>query len=269
MRTRHNSTRCACLWATALLLQISSSSAHEFWIDPVQFTPKPGASVPIVFRIGINFQGDTYPFVRSLSRRFSVIDRQGERAIKTLDGDDPAAELKFASAGLSIVVHERAPEQVIFATFEKFQENLVIEGLEPIIEKHRSTGRPMANIRELYSRCAKSLINVGKGAGEDKLVGMPLELVAEKNPYLLGGVAQLPVRLFAQGKPIAGVLVKSFNRGDPLSPRLARTDGDGRVIVDVSVKGEYLISAVQMLEPKAGDDADWVSLWASLTFSKP
>ena len=252
----------------AIVLPCWPSAAHEFWIDPVQYTPKVGASVPIVFRIGINFQGDTYPFVRSLSRRFTLTDRLGERAVKTLDGDDPAAEIKFASAGLAVLVHERAPEQVIFATFEKFQENLNIEGLEPFIDKHRSTGRPMVNIRELYARCAKSLISVGNGVGADKLVGMPLELVSEKNPYQLAGATELPVRLYAEGKPISGVLVKSFNRDDPMSPRLMRTDAEGRVIVDVSLPGEYLVSAVQMLEPKAGDDADWVSYWASLTFAK-
>jgi hypothetical protein len=237
-------------------------------IDPVQFTPKAGASVPIVFRIGMNFQGDTYPFVRSLSSRFTLADRLGERAIKTLDGDDPAAEIKFASSGLAVIVHERAPEQVVFANFEKFQESLTFEGLEPMIEIHRSAGKPLAQIRELYSRCAKSLISVGNGAGADKLIGMPLELVAEKNPYLLAGATDLPVRLYAQGKPISSVLVKSFNRDDPKSPRLMRTDAEGRAIIDVTLPGEYLISAVQMLEPKPGDDADWVSYWASLTFAK-
>ena len=268
MRTRQDWTKRGCFALAALALQCWSSSAHEFWIDPVQYTPKVGASVPIVFRIGIDFQGDTYPFVRSLGRRFTLTDRLGERAIKTLDGDDPAAEIKFSSPGLAVVAHERVPEEVIFATFEKFQENLMIEGLEPIIDKHRSTGRPMSNIRELYSRCAKSLISVGNGAGADKLVGMPLELVSEKNPYLLGGATELPIRLYAQGKPISGVLVKSFNRNDPKSPRLMRTDAEGRVIVDVSLAGEYLVSAVQMVEPKPGDDADWVSYWASLTFAK-
>lgn len=269
MRTRQHSTRRVYFLAAALLLPCWQSSAHEFWLDPVQYMPKAGASVPIVFRIGLNFQGDTYPFVRSLSRRFTVTDRQGERAIKTLDGDDPAAELKFASSGLSVLVHERVQEQVVFPTFAEFQESLTIEGLEPIIEKHQSAGKPMANIRELYSRCAKSLVNVGKGGGDDKLVGMPLELVSEKNPYQLAGATELPVRLYAQGKPISGVLVKSFNRDDPMSPLLARTDREGRVMVDVSRAGEYLVSAVQMLEPKSGDDADWVSFWASLTFAKP
>ena len=234
----------------------------------MQFTPKPGASVPIVFRIGSNFQGDTYPFVRSLGRRFTVTDGKGEHAIKTLDGDDPAAEIEFAVPGLSIVAHERVPEQIIFPTFDKFQESLIYEGLEPFVEKHKLTGKPMAEIRELYSRCAKTLISVGQGGGDDKRVGMPLELVSEKNPYQLAGATALPVQLYAQGKPISGVLVKSFNRDDPQSPRLARTDAEGRVTVDVSLPGEYLISAVQMAEPKAGDDADWVSFWASLTFEK-
>ena len=269
MQTRRQLMRRVCLAWIMLLLPCRPSLAHEFWIDPVQFTPKTGAIVPIVFRIGLNYQGDTYPFVRSLSRRFTVTDRQGEHTIKTLDGDDPAAELKFPLSGLSILVHERVAEEVVFATFDKFKENLTIEGLEPIIAQHQSTNRPLVDIRELYSRCAKSLVSVGKGGGDDKLVGMPLELVSEKNPYQLEGATELPVRLYALGKPISGVLVKSFNRDDPMSPRLARTDDEGRVMVDVSRSGEYLVSAVQMVEPTSRSEADWMSFWASLTFARP
>jgi hypothetical protein len=253
----------------AVLVGPHAAAAHEFWIDPVKFTPKPGATVPIVFRIGSDFKGDTYPYVRGLDRRFTVTDARGERTIKTLDGDDPAAEVKFTQAGLAIVAHQRAAEEVVFETFAKFEENLVYEGLEPIIEVHRKAGKPMTGIREAYARCAKALISVGAVAGNDRAIGMPLELIAEKNPYALAVGEALPVRLLRDGRAAAGILVKSFNRDDPASPRLARTDTDGRVVIDVTRRGEYLISAVHMTEPKSGDKVDWSSLWATLTFARP
>jgi hypothetical protein len=52
--------------------------AHEFWIDPVTFTPKLGATVPIVFRIGSDFLGGTYPFVRALNSRLALHDAGGK-----------------------------------------------------------------------------------------------------------------------------------------------------------------------------------------------
>ena len=186
--------------AIALTATPTKAVSHEFWIDPVRFAPKLGAIVPIVFRIGQDFKGNTYPFVRGLSDRFVVLDGRGERAVKTLDGDDPAADITFSTPGLAIIAHQRKPEEVIFDTFEKFQDNLIYEGLEPIVDMHRKLGMPMSGIRELYARCAKALVSVGsKVSGADRAVGMPLELVAEKNPYGLAATDVLPVRLLHNG----------------------------------------------------------------------
>jgi Domain of unknown function (DUF4198) len=261
----------AMMFASGLAVGVLAQplAAHEFWIDPVQFTPKVGANVPIVFRIGSDFQGDTYPYVRALDRRFTITDAKGERKIKTLDGDDPAAELRFAHAGLAILAHQRAPEIVVFEGFAKFEENLVYEGLEPLVGVHRAAGLPMAGIRDAYSRYAKALVSVGPVAGEDRALGLPLELVAEKNPYGLAASDQLPVRVLFEGKPLAGVLVKCFNRNNAASPELVRSDGEGRAQCGLSHGGHYLISAVHMTRAKPGDKADWVSLWATLTFVRP
>jgi uncharacterized GH25 family protein len=254
----------------ALLAGLPAARAHEFWIDPIQFMPKAGASVPVVFRIGSDFKGNTYPYVRALDRRFTVTDARGERTIKTLDGDDPAAEIKFTQPGLAIISHQRAAEEVIFDTFAKFEENLIYEGLETTIDAHKQAGKPMLRIRELFARCAKALVSVGgTTTGNDRAVGLPLELIAETNPYALAATEPLSVRLLYKGNPIAGVLVKSFHADDAASPKLMRTDAEGRVTLGVTRRGDYLISAVHMTAPAAKEKADWSSLWATLTFARP
>jgi uncharacterized GH25 family protein len=141
--------------------------------------------------------------------------------------------------------------------------------LEPIVEAHRKANKPMTAIRELYARCAKALVRVGGGDGLDRSVGLPLELVAEANPYTVPAAERLVVRVLHLGRPIAGVLVKTFNRDDPEAPRLLRSDAEGRVAIDVSRRGEYLVSAVYMTIPAATEKADWSSLWATLTFARP
>lgn len=255
--------------AFAALGLFHKAEAHEFWIDPVTFTPKVGASVPIVFRIGQDFAGDTYPFVRALSRRFTIVDGAGERALRALDGDDPATEIRFPRPGVAIVVHQRVAELITFDTFAAFEESAVYEGVERAVAEHRAANKPMTKIRELFTRCAKSLVNVGGGqAGGDRAIGLPLELVAEQNPYASTTAASLTVRLLHDGKPLAGALVKTWRQMEGAKPRLARSDAEGRVTVDVASKGEYLISAVHMIAPAAGEDADWSSLWATLTFKR-
>jgi hypothetical protein len=260
---------------TALTLSFTPADAHEFWIDPVSFTPAMAAIVPITFRIGSDFRGNTYPYVRSLDRGFQLVTSRGAAPLKTLDGDDPAAEITFRVPGLNILWHRRAREPVVFDTLAKFEETLLDEGLEAIGAEHRAANRPTVKIRELFARCAKALLQVGgaKGSGgddgADRAVGLPLELVAEANPYTQPREAPLPVRVLLNGKPLANALVKVFAAQDASFAQRLRTDADGRVSVKASVKGDYLISAVHMEKAQPVDKADYVSLWASLTFARP
>lgn len=244
-----------------------SVHAHEFWIDPVTFTPKLNATVPIVFRIGVDFKGDTYPFERTLDRGFGLVDGRGRRSLKSVDGDDPATKVKFTAPGLATVWHRRAAEIVTFETMAKFEASLIEEGYGALAAVHRAAGRPLTGIREAYTRHAKTLVRVGDGTGgQDRAIGMLIELVAEQNPYTHAADKPLTMQLLYAGKPLASTLVKVIHRDDPLSPRRLMTDQEGRVAIDVTRPGEYLVNAVHMLAGTPADKADWVSHWASLTF---
>jgi uncharacterized GH25 family protein len=249
-----------------------TATAHEFWIDPVSYTPEVGAVVPIVFRIGSDFHGDTFPYIRALDGHFSVTDSAGISKPDTLDGDDPAAEVKFAVKGLTIVAHQRGPEDVQFKTMAAFEDNLRYEGLEPIIEAHRKAGKPNSDIRELYTRYAKALVQVGGGTGSDKALGLPYELVAESDPYAHAAGQPFAVRFLHEGKPMAGSLVKCFQRDTPEAtappPQEIRTDANGRATCDISKSGEHMISTVHMVSGTPADKADWISHWATLSFAR-
>lgn len=247
----------------------SPSAAHEFWLDAVKYTPKAGDAVPIVHRTGQNFSGDSYPFIRALAKRYSVINSRGERAVKAVEGDDPASEITFRNAGLAIVVYQGAPDPLSFESIEKFDLYLDDEGLEWVKERHRAQKKPEAPIKELFARCAKALIQVGGGGGNDRAVGLPLELVAERNPYQMAPGELLPIRVLHDGKPLAGALIKVFHLKDPEQPRRYRTDVEGRAMLPLPLPGEYLLNAVHMLQASPKDQADWLSLWASMTFARP
>lgn len=247
---------------------LGSAVAHEFWLEPNDFTPAPDKSVSISIRIGQNFKGDSFPFVRDEFKRFVVIDRRGEWPVKGVDGDDPAVAMKFPQSGLAVMAHYSTPEPLVFETWEKFESYLELEGLQHIAPLHRQLGKPMSGIKETYSRCTKLLMSVGGGGGEDRPTGMPLELVAERNPYQLATGETLPVRLLFNGKPIAGVQITAFSKADPGQRQLVRTDAEGRARIALPVVGPWLLNAVHMLAPSPGDKAHWSSLWASMTFSR-
>lgn len=265
------------LASSLLMLTLASATgpvgAHEFWLDPVDFTPKIGARVPVVHRNGMNFLGDSYPYVRAWSKRFSVIDARGERPIKAIEGDDPAADVHLPNVGLAIVVFERAADVVAYKSVSHFLETLDDEGLDEIAAQYRAITAQPAEVRERYSRFAKTLINVGSGGGRDRAIGLAMEIVVEDNPYTLTTNMPVTARLLHEGKPVANAQVKAFNRTDPHSPRRVRTDVDGRVSIEGVPAGEVLLSAVVMLpgDPNAHDAklrAEWTSLWASVTFKK-
>lgn len=67
-------------------------------------------------------------------------------------------------------------------------------------------------------------------------------------------------------KPLAGALVKAFNKTDPSQPIEARTDGDGRAMFTLARPGAWLVSAVHMIPAPLLSGADRRSWWASVTF---
>src|SRR5258708_20622038 len=86
---------------------------------------------------------------------------------------------------------------------------------------------------ERYSRCAKSIVQVGPpGAGlqgqVNKPLGLPLEIVPEANPYGAKRLATLPVRVLYAGHALAVALVKLTNLPHDASPLVVRvTHRDG------------------------------------------
>ena len=79
----------------------------------------------------------------------------------------------------------------------------------------------------------------------------------------------MPVLLLHEGKPVAGATIKIFDTDHPKAHRRVVTDAEGRARVVLPNNDRFLLNAVVVREPRAGEDADLVSLWASLTFLWP
>jgi len=73
------------------------------------------------------------------------------------------------------------------------------------------------------------------------------------------------LRLLYEEAPLPGALVVAMNKTNPENRQLLRSDKLGRVAFPLSGTGLWLIKAVHMI-PSRSADADWESLWASLTF---
>jgi len=259
--------RLGVLVAAAVALSRAPVFAHEVWIEPTTFSPEPGQIVGVRLRVGQNLLGDPLPRDPALVNQFVVVDAAGRKPVLGRDGADPAGFLRVAMPGL-LVIGYRSNASAIELTAEKFNQYLKDEGLDAAAALRARRNETGAGARELFSRCAKSLMLSGSPsvAQGDRLLGFTLELVAERNPYAIRAGQDLPVRLTYQGRPLAGALVVAVNRLYPSEKLAARTDSDGRVRFRLRPGGMWLVKAVHMVQAPAGSNAEWVSLWASLTF---
>jgi uncharacterized GH25 family protein len=259
--------RCLIL-VSAIIATCCTVTAHDMWIEPTSFRPDAGKIIGLRLRVGQDLLGDPIAYDRALIEQFVGIDAAGARKpVVGRDGADPAGLLRVAAAGLHIIGYKSNPSPLVLSQ-AKFDQYLKEEGLERIAELRARQKHTTSEVREVYARCAKSLLFSGapQDAASDRAVGLTLELVALKNPYALRPGDDLPVSLTYEGRPLSGALVVAMNRTNPAAKIMARTDKNGRVNLKLTGTGMWMIKAVHMIPAPAGTNADWASFWASLTF---
>ena len=250
------------------------SFAHDMWIEPKTFQPSIDAVVGVGLRIG-DQPADAKPVIRDPDRiiRFVAVDAKGESAIIGRSGMDPAGLLRSQHAGLHVLGYH---SQASFIELEakEFESYLADEGLEHVSTLRAQRGQQDVSGKERYARCLKSLLAVGATTDDDhdRALGLPLEFVAEHNPYVQKANAPFSTRLLFEGQALAGALVEAKSLNSAQTVLSARTDAHGRVSFHLPTPGAWMLSAVHMIEAqKDGQhtEADWDSYWASLTFELP
>ena len=243
----------------AAFLVSSPVLAHDFWIEPSAFTPTGGELVSLKLWVGEHLGGETLARNEAKIASFSSRGSGLDAPVIGIDGSDPAGFLR-AKANGGVVVAYRSLRSSVDLDPSKFQAYLDLEGLPKV-----KAGR------EVFSRCAKSLIAVG-GRGDPtfmKPVGLTLELIPEADPYTLSPGDRLTVRLLYNDRPLAGALVMALDQADAKSPQQVRSNALGRATFVLPRAGAWLIKAVHMIPAPRDAAADWESFWASLTFSLP
>ena len=252
---------------------VGSARAHEFWIEPLDFTVPTGEAITAQNRIGQMLKGDVDPYIKSLFQTFTLTDEDGTRDVPGRLGDRPALNMKPRREGLHIAAFQSKPSILRYRKQEKFAKFARKEGFAWALEAHEKRGLPKDKFREAYTRFAKSLIAVGEGAGNDRALGLRIELVALTNPYLDPG--PMRVQVLFEKAPLADVQIAIFRRDaeNDVTRETLRTDDEGRAVIPEKGAATTLLSAVHLVEP----DEDlatkrkvvWHSLWASLTYGAP
>lgn len=265
----HRAARFAAL-TLSLSLAAPAALAHEFWIEPSAYRPAVGSTVDLTLFIGHHFDSERFPRTSARIERFVAVGPEGEGDVGGVEGKSPAGHLHIADPGAYVVAYRGTPKLTELEA-QKFEGYLREKGLVEAIAARAAAGTSSAPGRELFSRCAKTLLVTPGWSGSpvDRAVGMRLELVAQNNPFELAPGQAIDLLLLFESAPAAGRLVIAELPGHPDALVSARTGPDGRASLTLSKPGPWLISAVHMITAPAGTNAEWESLWASLTFELP
>ena len=266
---RHRPFALVCLFC--LITAPLSAGAHEFWIQPLQSRVAAGEEIVAHMRLGQDFKGDIYPFVPQRSNGAWVVDADGTRPAGARLGDIPAFTETAGPPGLHILAYHSTASRLSYKEPGKFAAFLEAEGLQWALADHQARGLSETGFDEAFSRCAKALVQSGDGDGDgggsDTVIGMPIELVADANPYTLpAGATDLPVRLLWQDAPMADAQIKIFRKNGALEVTTVRTGPDGGALIPLGDGGRFLLSAVQIIPWDELPKDAWHSYWASLTF---
>lgn len=257
--------------AMAALALAWPAMAHDFWVQPLRFWLTSGGATPISILIGHGPDRGGWPVKVERVLRFQSLGPGGvvdHRAALRAGADNAVLSLKEPGVHVVSFQTNHAESDLPGPRFTAFLEE---EGLTPALTLRARTNRTGAPGREIYSRRCKALIRVGATTGPQPHVtrplGLTLEIVPERDPYALNSGDALPVRVFYEGKPLAGALVKLTDLAADAKPvETHRTDRQGRAVFLMRDGGEWLLNTV-WTKPVTGDPrGDFDTTFSSLTF---
>ena len=150
-----------------------------------------------------------------------------------------------------------------------FNEYLREDGLPDTLEERRKTGELEKDAKERYAKHVKAILQVGKKQTDDykTVLGYPVELVPQQNPYKLRKGDTIEILCLKDGKPLAGQVVLAGREESGklrASPEL-RSDANGIVKLKLDGSGKWYVKFINMV--KLDDPTlNYESKWTTLTF---
>lgn len=250
--------------------------AHEFWIQPATLRPAANSMLRVELRHGERFAGDAVRRDPAHIERFTIRGPAGELPVVGRPGKtEQVARIGCAGDYVIGYLSKPIPHELPAGRFEAY---LREEGLGEIAAERARRGEQQRVGREVYRRCAKTLLTVGDAGRETRIddhLGMPLEFRLER--ISTDAAADVPsvavpiltARLTFRGAPLKRAAVVAVAQAEPNRLIRLTTDDNGLVSVSLDRSGAWMITALHMVRSAAEQTADWESYWGSLTFDAP
>ena len=259
-----------------MLLCSRALYAHDFWIQPHDFWVNSGALNSLTLQVGHGPFRQRSPIPARRITEFKAFAPNEEkidlRSQLRLGQTQEDGEFQLENPGLYILVLQTDDLAQSHLPAIRYNDYLKVEGLTPALEQRSLARRQEADGSERYSRCAKSLVQVGLPAtGADRRVsepvGLPLEIVPDVNPYGVPRAAMLPVHVIYEGHPLSGALIKLTNLNDDALPlEVHVTDRDGRANFTMPASGSWLLNVIWTKALPKSAETDFETVFSSLSF---
>lgn len=266
--------RSTLMYAGLLMSASFTASAHDFWLAPGKFQASPSTPVPIQFKVGHNESADDWNlrWDKVVALRNYTPEGVTDLSASIIEKSDllpGAAKTQSLEPGTYVVGLE-SYHSVSELSAEPFNSYVKEEGLTAIHDYRQQKGLSGRAGTELYSRKAKTIIQVGDKLTDNAIhpVGHTLEIVPVSHPYDLDEQGALALQVLFKGRPLEGALVKSSAlKGASHKPQSVKTDAEGRATISFDEEGPVKLSVVWG-EPLSGNPrADFETYFSSLTFS--
>jgi len=265
---------------------VPSALAHDFWLSPASYWHSQSDDLEITLLNGHVGDPNPYSYNPRHARRFWIVDPDGRRGLpRTETGANPAGIWTPQTSGVHVIAYDSHPQSIELPA-AKFESYLAEEGLESISAERERRGESSEPGRELFSRAAKSIVffedsaaeETAKTAGFDQVVGLKLEIVPVTDPFSASATGEMTVRVLWRGEPLSNARIDA----EPLHTASthahqhqhghdhthhgnhARTNERGEATFHHLTSDAWLFTCTHM-ERASSADADWSSVWASLT----
>ncbi|MEK7855015.1 MAG: DUF4198 domain-containing protein [Acidobacteriota bacterium] len=253
------------------LFLVASIFAHDLFLKTDSFFLKPNSKFTVKVMNGTFLASEgavTFARLNDVSVVSGGKREHPHEADLTKDETTAFLNLTTGAAGTYVVGLSTKSREIALKAAD-FNEYLREDGLPDTLEERRKTGELEKDAKERYAKHVKAILQVGKNQTDDykAILGYPVELVPQQNPYKLKKGDSIEILCLKDGKPLSGQVVlagrEESGKIKP-SPEL-RSDAKGIVKLRLDGAGKWYVKFINMT--KLDDPAlNYESKWTTLTF---
>lgn len=260
--------RALALAIAGVVVAAALAAAHDTWLVPVRLAVPAGTRVTLNMTSGMAFpKNETRIDTARLETAMVRLAGQSS-ALKPIASPESALRLQatLSKPGVATMWASLKPK-TLDLTPKQVTEYLEEIGAPDSVRRLYVAVRQPPRWRERYTKYTKTYVAVGEGKNDSSWrepVGLGLEFVPLSDPTAIAVGDSVSIRVLRGGAPAAAFAIGDVFAAE-ISNRLVRTDANGVAKLPALRAGLWMLRGTDLRRPPNGVDADWESMFSTLT----